>query len=179
MRLFHVSEEPNIIEFVPRIPHRKDIDRSKGLVWALNERCLPNFLTPRNCPRVTYHATDKTTPEDIAKFFSSASRHTVAIENGWYDQMTKTTLYIYEFDTTNFYRQNSNFRLQDEVAGYYVSEQAEIPISVAKYDNLFKELFIRDVEVRILTSLWELGDAVQQSTLNWSLCRMAFAQARG
>jgi len=178
MRLFHVSEEPNITEFVPRIPHRKDVDRSKGLVWALNERCLPNFLTPRNCPRVTYHATDKTTPEDIARFFSSASRHTVAIENARYRQMTRTTLYVYEFDTTKYYRQNSNIRLQDEVAGYYVSEETEIPISVAKYDDLFEELFSRNVEVRILASIWELGDAVQQSTLNWSLCRMAYAQPR-
>jgi len=127
---------------------------------------------------VTYHATDKSTPEDIARFFSSQSRHTVAIENAWYEQMAKAVLYIYEFDTSNFYRQNSNFKLQDDIAGYYVSEKTEIPISVTRYDDLFGELFKRDVEVRILSSLWELGDAVQQSTLNWSLCRMAYAQPR-
>ena len=42
MRLFHVSEESNIEIFVPRIPYRKDVDQSKGLVWSLTESQLPN-----------------------------------------------------------------------------------------------------------------------------------------
>jgi hypothetical protein len=171
MKLFHISEEPNITEFIPRTPTRKDMDKSKGLVWALNERCLPNFLTPRDCPRVTYHAQEKTTAEDIAKFFSSTSRHAVAIEHGWYERMTKTTLYIYEFNPQNFY-------LQDQIAGYYVSEQVENPISVTKITNLFGELFKRNVEIRLLNNLWQLGEAVQKSTLNWSLCRMINAKPK-
>ncbi|EQB87651.1 hypothetical protein M918_08130 [Clostridium sp. BL8] len=51
MRLFHVSEESNIKIFQPRIPYRDDLDKRKGLVWAINERCLPNFLTPRDCSK--------------------------------------------------------------------------------------------------------------------------------
>ena len=171
MRLFHVSEESDIAEFAPRIPARDDMDKSKGLVWALNERCLPNFLTPRDCPRVTYHAHEQTTPEDIAKFFSSAFRHVVAIEHGWYERMAKATLYLYELDPQNFY-------LQDQSAGYYVSERVEKPISVTKITNLFEELFKRDVEVRILDNLWDLGEEVKKSTLNWSLCRMKNAVPR-
>jgi len=166
MRLFHVSEEANIIKFSPRIPIRDDLEKSKGLVWALAEKCLPNYLTPRDCPRVTYHATKNTTQADIIKFFSASSRHCVAIEHAWYERMTKTSLYLYEFDTSTFY-------LQDPQAGYYVSEQTQKPISVIKVDNLFVELFKRDVEVRILNNLWILADEVKSSTLNWSLCRMA------
>jgi len=171
MRLFHVSEESSIDVFIPRTPEREDLDRSKGLVWALNERCLPNYLLPRDCPRVTYHTSEKTTQDDIIKFFSSSSRHCVAIENGWYERMRKTSLYLYEFDASYFY-------LHDEVAGYYVSERTEIPNSVAKLDDLFGELFKRNIEIRILNDLWTLGNAVQQSTLNWSLCRMANAKAK-
>jgi len=183
MKLYHVSEEADITKFVPRIPHRKDVG-SNALVWALNERCLPNFLTPRNCPRVTYHVAEGSVPEEIARFFScnqnsvdpkigsteftSHLSHVVAIEHGWHTKMLATTLYVYEFDPTNFY-------LQDEVAGYYVSEQTEIPVGVTKYDNLYGELFRRGVEVRLLPNLWQLGRAVQKSTLNWSLCRMANA----
>ena len=167
MRLFHVSEESDIAEFIPRIPVRSDIDKSKGLVWALNERCLPNFLTPRDCPRVTYHVNESTTREDIAKFFSSSARHCVAIEQGWYGRMAKTSLYIYEFDPANFIP-------QDDCAGYYVSEHTQTPLSVTRCGNLFGELFKRDVEVRLLNNLWNLGDAVQKSTLNWSLCRMGY-----
>lgn len=55
MRLFHVSEESNIEIFVPRKPSGNDIDKSAGLVWSVSEACLPNFLTPRDCPRATYH----------------------------------------------------------------------------------------------------------------------------
>jgi len=171
MRLFHVSEESNIDKFVPRVPKREDMDKSNGLVWALSEKCLPNFLTPRNCPRVAYYTNEKTTQDDITKFFSSSSRHCVAFENGWYEKMVKTTLYLYEFDTLNF-------KLQDEVAGYYVSKQIETPISVIRFNDLFSELFERNVEVRILDNLWTLCDAVQQSTLNWSLCRMAYAKQK-
>ena len=168
MRLYHVSEESDIAQFSPRIPTRADLDQSKGLVWALTEECLPNFLTPRDCPRVAYHVSEMTTQDDITKFFSSSSRHCIAIEQAWYEKMAKTTLYLYEFDASTFY-------LQDAVAGYYVSEQIQIPISVTKIEHLFGELFEKDVEVRILNNLWFLAEDVKASTLNWSLCRMANA----
>jgi len=168
MRLYHVSEESNITKFSPRIPTRADLDQTTGLVWALTEKCLPNFLTPRDCPRVTYHVSETTTQADIAKFFSSTARHCLAIEHAWYERMTKTTLYLYEFDASTFY-------LQDAVAGYYVSEQTQTPISVTKIEDLFGELFAKGIEVRILNHLWLLADEVKQSSLNWSLCRMANA----
>jgi hypothetical protein len=164
-----VSEESNIDKFVPRIPYRKDMDQSKGLVWSLTEPALPNWLTPRDCPRVGYRVNEETTQDDISKFFSSSSNHCVAIEHGWHVKMIETTLYIYEFDTTSFYYDNQ--------AGFYVSDQTEIPVSVTKYENLYDELFKRNVEVRILNNLWKLGEAVQNSSLTWSLCRMANAVA--
>jgi len=170
MRLFHVSEEPGIAAFVPRIPYRKNVDQSKGIVWSLTEPALPNWLTPRNCPRVGYRADENTTQEDIAKFLSSSSRHCVAIEHGWHAKMAETTLYVYEFDPANFYF--------DEAAGFFVSAHTEIPIGVARYENLFEELFRRNIEVRLLDNLWQLGEAVQKSTLKWSLCRMGYAQPR-
>nr|WP_261178557.1 DUF6886 family protein [Anaerobacillus sp. CMMVII] len=84
MRLFHVSEEENITKFVPRNPTRKDLDQSKALVWAITEECLPNFLTPRNCPRVTFHCNNATTQEDKRTCLSSqSSTHVIAIENKW------------------------------------------------------------------------------------------------
>ena len=168
MRLFHVSEESNIEKFVPRIPYRKDVDQSKGLVWSLEEPSLPNWGTPRDCPRVCYRAVEESTQEDIGKFFSSSFRHCVAIEHDWHQKMLDTTLYIYEFDPTNFYF--------DEQAGFYVSDQTEIPIAVTKHENLYEELFKRNVEVRILDNLWSLGEAVRKSSLKYSLCRMINAK---
>lgn len=173
MRLFHVSEDSDIQIFEPRIPYRSDIDHSKGLIWAITEACLPNFLTPRDCPRVAYYATNKTKKEDITEqhFSSSTINYVVAIENKWFEVMRNTTLYIYEFDTTQFY-------LQDEVAGYYVSEIAQVPINKIVVTDLFTELFKRNIELRVLDHLWDIGEKIKKTSLNWSLCRMGFAQAR-
>ena len=172
MRLFHVSEEPDIARFVPRIPLRDDLDKSKGLVWAISERCLPNFFTPRECPRVTYHVGEQTTAEDIERFFSSPRRWCVAIEHAWFERMRGTPLYIYEFDPANFY-------LQDACAGNYVSEQTEVPIAKTRIDDLFGALFKRGVEVRLIDNLWVLRDAIVKSSLNYSICDMWNAQPRG
>lgn len=172
MRLFHVSEERDISIFHPRLPTRKDMDPNKGLVWAINERCLPNFLTPRNCPRVTYHCNATTTDEDKRTFMSSPStNHVVAIEHAWFETMKNTTLFLYEFDPSEFY-------LLDHGAGYYLSETAQTPIDKIGVQDAFAELFRRNVEVRLLHNLWDLSDQVQQSSLYWSMCRMGFAAQR-
>lgn len=169
MRLFHVSEEANIRVFHPRLPSRTDLNPSVGLVWAIDEQHLPNFLTPRNCPRVTYHMDQNSTSDDIARFFSGQCRHVVAIEQKWVPMMTQTRLYLYEFDP-------SGFELQDHIAGYYVAKTTQIPISVHEVDDLFAALFRRNVEVRIVDNLWPLRDQILQSSLPFSFCRMHFAQ---
>ncbi len=173
MRLFHVSEEPNIAVFEPRLPTRKDLDPNVGLIWAIDEQRLANFLTPRNCPRVTYHVKAATTAQDRQRFFTSPTmRHAVVIESGWYKPMMQATLYLYEFDPKDFV-------LQDDAAGYYVATKPQIPIKRHVVTDLFGELIARNVELRIVDDLWSIAEAVQTSTLNWSLCRMAFAKRRG
>ena len=172
LRLFHVSEEPDIRVFEPRLPTRKDLDPNVGLVWAIDEARLPNFLTPRDCPRVAYHAGSRTTPEDKARFFTSAScSHAVVIEHRWFPAMLRTTLVLYEFDPCDF-------ELQDGIAGYYVAKTTQIPVNVHVFTDLFGEMFRRNVELRVTDNLWGIADAVKASTLNWSLCRMANAVER-
>lgn len=170
MRLFHVSEENNIELFEPRIPARNDLDKNTGLVWAIDEARLPNFLTPRNCPRVTYYVGNNTSRADIAKYFSSTTQfHAVVIEQKWYDAMKNTTLYAYEFNPKDFI-------LQDPVAGYYVATTQQIPIAKYTFHDLIFELLSRNVELRFVDHLWDIADRIKTSTLNWSLCRMRFAQ---
>ena len=166
MRLFHVSEDPNISIFIPRTPERADLDPSVPLVWAIDEDRLPNFLTPRDCPRVAYHVTPETTLADRQRFFTSPTHeHAVIIEDGWFEVMRGTTLWLYEFAP-------AAFELQDAVAGYYVAKSAQTPIGKYCIDDLFGELFRRDVEVCIVNNLRAVAEDVQQSTLGWSLCRM-------
>ena len=172
MRLFHISEESNIDIFYPRTPNRNDLDKSVGLIWAIDEERLPNFLTPRDCPRVTYHIGKNTSEFDKNKFFTSSSvKHSVIIENNWFDKMKNTILYLYEFDI-------ADFELQDEIAGYYVTKKQQIPIAKYKISDLFSELIQRNVEIRVTDNLWKIADEVKMSTLNWSLCRMNNAKTK-
>ena len=172
MRLFHVSEEPDIQVFVPRLPKRKDLDQSVGLVWAVDEARLPNFLTPRDCPRVTYHIGENTSDSDKERFFSSSGvSHCIVVEHRWLEAMRSTSLFLYEFDTVDF-------ELQDSVAGYYVSRKTQYPKGKYCLTDLFSELVSRNVELRFTDNLWDIADTVKQSTLNWSLCRMKNALPR-
>lgn len=172
MRLFHVSEEPGIARFEPRKPLRKDLDPDVGLIWALDEAHLPNFLTPRDCPRIGCRAGRETTDADRNRFFSAAgTEHLLVIEGAWLDRLRNTSLYLYEFDP-------GDFVLQDAVAGYYVATKTQRPMAVHRVDDLLGELIARGVEVRIVRNLWAMADVVRTSTLHWSLCRMAHAQPR-
>lgn len=172
MRLFHVSEESDIEVFEPRTPLRSDLDNSEGLVWAVDELRLPNFLTPRDCPRVTYHIGKNSKEDDINRYFTSPTvTHTVIIENKWFEIMRTTLLYLYEFDTNEFI-------LQDDIAGYYIAKTTQKPKAKYQCKNLFEELFTRNVELRMVDNLWNISDEIKQTTLNWSLCRMGFAQPR-
>jgi hypothetical protein len=141
MRLFHISEEDNIQIFIPRIPDRDDLDKTVGLVWAIDEERLPNFLTPRNCPRVTYHIGQNTSELDKKDFFSSSTlSHGVVIESKWFERMKTTTLFLYEFVS-------DDFKLQDNVAGYYVSTKKQIPKDKIELYDLFGELMKRNIEI--------------------------------
>jgi hypothetical protein len=172
MRLFHVSEEPEIQVFHPRIPSRIDLDSNQGLVWAINERQLVNFLTPRNCPRVTFYAADNSNKDDVEKYIGKSNVSSViVIEQGWFHRMLNTTLYLYEFDSTNFV-------LQDEIAGFYVSKTVEKPIGVTKVKDSFAALFERGIELRLVPNLWPILDDIVESSLGYSMCRMTFALPR-
>jgi len=172
MRLFHVSEDPNITVFHPRRPERRnELDQSVGLVWSLLEPALPNWLFPRDCPRVGYRVCENTTNKDMAIFFVSSANHVVAIEHDWHEQQINAALYVYEFDPTNFY--------YDEIAGFYVSQKSETPIDMVVYTDLYSELFNRNTEVRLVDNLWVLRDAVFNSSMTlWSFCKMANAKTR-
>jgi hypothetical protein len=165
-RLFHISEEGGIDQFEPR-PSPSLFTEIKGdVVFAISGRLLHNYLLPRDCPRVTYYAGPATSPEDRQRFLGqSRATHVVAIEAGWFPRVKETTLYCYEFAA-------DNFTCLDEVAGYYISYEQEMPVSRRRVDDIFGELLKRDVELRVLPELRTLADAVKESSLSFSLIRM-------
>lgn len=167
-RLFHVSHEANIQLFVPRPPERSDVEQ-RPVVWAINEECLPNYLLPRQCPRVAFQVKSGTPQDDMKRFFPDARHsHAVCIEEDWLARLLETRLTVYGFDPAGFV-------LQDEEAGYYVSHREEVPISKQEIQP-FAALQERGIDLRLVPRLWPLAEQVQQSSLRWSLIRMRNAQ---
>ena len=121
---------------------------------------------------MTYYATTTTTPADRRAFFSVADADSVvAIEQTWLPALRSARLYVYEFEA-------SVFTLEDSIAAYYVCPNAATPISSRAISDPLLELFERAVELRVLSSLWPLRDAVVASSLAFSIIRMRNARPR-
>jgi hypothetical protein len=164
--LFHISEQPGIGRFEPR-----PSEYANGMaVWAIEERRLCNYLLPRDSPRVTYYAGTETTAADVERFLGS-SPAVVAIESGWLERVRSTRLYCYHLPAETFER-------LDACAGYFVSRAPVVPSGCELFDDPLVELLSRDVELRVLPSLWSLRDAVVASSLQFSLIRMRNAAPR-
>jgi len=165
-RLFHVSEEPGIKLFNPRPSPSAFAGVNDDVVFAVEDRLLHNYLLPRDCPRVTYYATAETIAADKEKFkgYTSAT-YVIIVESGWYRRIRETILYCYEFPA-------DNFAVVDACAGYYVSYQPVVPLTITPVNDVIGELLKRDVELRFTPSLVQYADAVSRSTLNFSLIRM-------
>lgn len=162
MRLFHISETPCIMEFIPKPSLRK----KKNLVWSISDDKLRNYLLPRDCPRVTFSVKQDSDPADIKRLLGHSNvKAVIAIEKKWVPIIKKTILYKYEFNLKDFV-------LEDECAGYYVSETVQKPISVTTINNILDELLKYNVEIRILQSLWKIREEVIKSSLDFSIIRM-------
>lgn len=141
-------------------------------VWAVDEPHLPNFLLPRDCPRVTYGVGPHTTVEDGARFFlHSTARRVVAVESRWAPAILACNLWLYEMAA-------ESFELALEEAGYYISRVTVVPARVTPVNDLIGEMLKHDVELRFVPDLWPLSDAVVESTLEFSNIRMKNAASR-
>ncbi len=164
LRLYHVSDRPGIRLFDPR--PAADADEGGGIVWAIDERHLHNYLLPRDCPRVTFYALPESDPEDVDRLMGpGGARFVVAVENRWLVRIRDTALYLYEMDSRDF-------AAQDAGAGYCVSRQATVPLAETRIDDILGALAERDVELRVMPSLWGLREAVIHSSLQFSIIRM-------
>jgi len=165
-RLFHVSEEAGIARFEPRPNYRL----AGEMVWAVDAAHLVNFLTPRDCPRITFGRGPSTSDEDAARFLGGA-RRVVAFEAQWLDRVRSCALHIYELPT-------ETFEVEDVGAGYWLSRQAVKPIGVQVESDLLRALAHAGAEVRVLQAFWPLRDAVVNSSLEFSIMLQDRARPR-
>lgn len=170
LRLFHVSEESDIGRFYPRPAPSPDAGVSGDLVWAIDEAHLPNYLLPRDCPRVTFAVGPRTSAEDIAGFFDkTAARRVIVVEQAWHKRLSGATLYVYDMPA-------ASFKLVDASAGYYVSSRAVVPLGVREIREPLAEIVERGCEIRLVPDLWPVRDRVLRSTLDYSIIRMRNAR---
>ena len=160
--LFHVSERAGIDVFLPRLHKSLNV----AVVWALDDAHLHTYLLPRDCPRIALFPKADTTSEDMLRFMGSTTAPRVlAIESAWLKRAMQHRLYIYALPATSF-------ELKDEVAGHYISREPVVPIKAQIIDQPLAHLAQRNVELRVMPSLWELREAVAGSTMNFSITRM-------
>ena len=169
-RLFHISEEAGIVRFEPRPPPSPDAGVEGDAVWAVAQSHLVNFLTPRDCPRITFRAGPHTSEADKARFLACAER-VVALEKGWLERVRTCTLQVYEMPPATFEE-----ALPD--AGYWISREAVTPLGVEVVGDPLQALKSAGAEVRILNDFWPLCDAVAASTLQFSILRKRNARPR-
>lgn len=161
--LFHVSEQAGIDVFSPR-PHANF--PGERVVWAIDDAHLHTYLLPRDCPRIALYVKADTSDEDKLRFMGSTSAPCVlAIESAWLARSMQYRIYVYSLPATTF-------TLENEVAGHYVSRLAVTPIAMQTIDQPLLELVKRNVELRVMPSLWELREAAIDSTLHFSITRM-------
>jgi hypothetical protein len=169
-RLFHASEEAGIARFAPRPVPSPDSGVSGLAVWAVAESHLPNYLFPRDCPRICFRAGPATTAADAAAFLGGASR-VAAFEAAWLDRVRSTALTLYEMPPATFAEALPE-------AGYWISREAVSPLAERRIDDLLGALAQAGAEVRVLQDFWPLRDAVVRSSLEFSIIRTANAQPR-
>jgi hypothetical protein len=169
-RLFHISENPKIEIFIPRVSPSHFDDIGSDVVFAISEKLLHNYLFPRDCPRIAFYATNKTSQEDKERLMGpTTATYVVAVENRWMTAIQKTTLFVYEMPAPYF-------SLLDECAGYYISRRTVAPLSIKPVYNILEELLKREIELRMMPSLQNLAVQIGRSTLNYSVIRMRNAR---
>ncbi len=176
--LYIMSDMPNIKRFEPYLtapPYRTmpSSSREKDPVGAVDRERLHNYLLPIDCPRVTFYALPTSTHEDIERFMGlSSAKYVVAVESRWMARIQQERLYRYDVPKDTFTMVGTG------AGGHWLSQTAVVPLAETLIDNLLTALVARDVELRVLPSLWPLHDAVMPSTLHHSMIRMRNAIRR-
>jgi hypothetical protein len=162
--LWHVSEDPDLKHFAP---HRaKTALSDEALVWAIDTRHLPLYWFPRDCPRSTFWAGERTTKADVALFLHGhpASRiHT--IEDRWLERVRAATLYLYRMP-------QATFSESLDTAGYWTSREPVEAIARVTIDELVGRHAAAAIELRSAPNLWPLWDDVVASMLEYSGMRL-------
>ena len=163
--LFHFSENPNIDVFKPH--HARGRKHEPPYVWAIDAEHAPLYWFPRECPRITFWADEKTTPEDREKFLGLGSAARVHVtENAWLARLRAAKLYAYSL-------QPGPVELYPDPGGFWVARTDVVPLRCEAVGDLLQRHAAKTgIELRFTPSLWALRDALVTSSLQFSMVRL-------
>lgn len=165
--LWHVSEDPTLSYFAP---HRAATASSdEPLVWAVDTRHLPLFWFPRDCPRCTFWADERSTEADVTEFLGSRSARVHVIESRWLERVRTSQLHLYRLP-------EATFTECPNPAGYWVSREAVEAIERVTIGDLVGRHNAAEITLRTEGNLWPLWNAVVSSTLAFSGIRLRNAR---
>ena len=159
--LWHVSEDPTLRRFEPHL--RPGHDADEPVVWAVDTRHLPLYWFPRDCPRATFWAHERTTDDDVERFLDGdRERRVHVIESDSLERMRTTRVYAYRMPAATFERHDR----------FWVSRSAVDPIELTELGDLLALHADMEIELRVAPSLLALWDRVVASTLDFSGIRL-------
>jgi hypothetical protein len=165
-RLFHVSDAGSFASMDPRPSPPGTASEGRPLVWAVDWKHLPNYLLPRQCPRVCW-----ATPTGGHPLLGSPAGRVVAVEHAWADTLAHAGLVVHELDP-------EGFSLLDPAAGYWGSERTTSVQRTYQVEDCVAALAERSVELRLTPTLWPYLDAVVAGSVEFSAIRMRNARRR-
>jgi hypothetical protein len=157
LTLWHASDDPHIEIFHPHRAPTANIDD------------VPAYWFPRDCPRATFWAGPKTTPEDAASLNGGTRVH--AIEKEWWDRFHVARVHLYLMPPATFTKHAPE-------AGYYVSCESVTPLARIDIDDLVAEHATAGIALQVLDNLWPLWHRVIASSLEFSGIRLRNARPR-
>jgi hypothetical protein len=89
----------------------------------------------------------------------------IVIESAWLERAARQALWVYRMP-------GEGFENIDRCAGYYVARHPVVRESCELIDPALNALLRRDVELRVVRTLWPLRNLVMRSTLELSIIRM-------
>lgn len=160
--MWHVSEDATITRFEP---HRAvTATRDELFVWAIDTRHLPLYWFPRDCPRGTWWADERTTAEDAERWLAGSPR-VHAVQSDWLDSLRRARVVAYRLPEETF--------VQDaEVGGYWVSREPVEPLEGIELGDLLELHTTAGIELRVVPDLWALWQRVISSTVQFSGMRL-------
>ena len=168
--LWHISDDFGITHFEPRVSTATPDDK---LVWAVDTRHLPLFWFPRECPRGTFWAGERTSDDDV-EFFLSGRRdlRVHAIDADWHRRLKEGRVVAYRMP-------EATFEPDPVVTGYWRSREAVTPIDAVVLKDLIGLHAAAGIELRVVLDLWSVWDRIIASTLEYSGIRLRNAVRAG